>query len=267
MALQLSTGLRNFLLGQGSFREAFADSILKIYSGSSPAASGSYGAADVAPSGSLLCTLSRASGTVTAVDESMPQMAKITCAGTSAGNYALVITGASGAAVTYSVVYAVSAIATTLALVQLINRTCPDFMATVDHDAVIFFMVGRSPANVGALYTITDASTGGNAAAVTSADLQHFAASDACQFGLVASGAIAKQSAAWSGVGIVTATAGYWRLVRASEFSTESQSLTAIRLQGTCGVGSGDILMSTTAIVAAASQTVDSFSIELPAAI
>jgi hypothetical protein len=261
MALNLSTGLRNFMLGAGSFKEAFADSVLKIYSGNAPAASGSYGAADVAATGTLLVTLSRASGTVTAADESTPQMCKCTGVGTS-GTALLTINGNP-----YSTTSTSSAAVAMLALAKVINRTCPEFMATVENAIGVMFLVARCPANSGAVYTVVDGSTT-FAITVNSSDMHTFAASDALQFAAAATGAIAKQTAAWSGTAVATATAGYWRLVRASESVTEtSPSLTAIRLQGTCGVGSGDILMSTTAIVTGASQTVDSFSIELPATI
>ena len=37
MALKLSAGLRNFLLGEGNIRKAFEDGILNIYSGAAPA--------------------------------------------------------------------------------------------------------------------------------------------------------------------------------------------------------------------------------------
>ena len=48
MALSLSTGLRQFLTGEGSLRKAFEDGILNIYSGAAPAN------ADAAPTGVLL---------------------------------------------------------------------------------------------------------------------------------------------------------------------------------------------------------------------
>jgi hypothetical protein len=262
MALNLSTGARNFLLGQGSFKEAFADSVLKIYSGNAPAASGSYGAADVVPTGTLLVTLTRASGTITAypADESIPQMCKCTGVGTS-GTASITLNGN-----VYATTSTSSAAVAMLALSKLINRTCPEFMATVENATGVMFLVARCPANSGSVYTVVDSSTT-FAITVNSSDMHTFTPGDGLQFAAAASGAIAKQTAAWSGTAVATATAGYWRLVRATEYAAEAQSLTAIRLQGTCGVGSGDILMSTTAIVTGASQTVDSFSIELPATI
>ena len=56
MALKYSTGLRNFLVGEGSLRKAFEDGVLNIYSGAAPAN------ADEAPTGVLLAKITKASG-------------------------------------------------------------------------------------------------------------------------------------------------------------------------------------------------------------
>jgi hypothetical protein len=57
MAAKLSTGARNAILGGStSFKEAFADGFIKIYSGTPPAA------ADDAIAGTLLCTISDNAG-------------------------------------------------------------------------------------------------------------------------------------------------------------------------------------------------------------
>lgn len=54
--MKLSTGLRNKLLDTGSLKATFAAGFLKIYSGAAPAD------ADAAVTGTLLCTISIASG-------------------------------------------------------------------------------------------------------------------------------------------------------------------------------------------------------------
>lgn len=63
MAWRLSTGLRNKLLGaaagQGSLKEIFANGQIRIYSGSQPFSG------DDAETGSLLCTITLASGAMT----------------------------------------------------------------------------------------------------------------------------------------------------------------------------------------------------------
>jgi len=75
MALKLSTGLRNFLLGEGSMRKAFEDAVMNIYSGAAP----TY--ADDAPTGTLLVQITKSSGAVTANTRSTPKLQKVTLSG------------------------------------------------------------------------------------------------------------------------------------------------------------------------------------------
>ena len=60
MALKYSTGLRNFLVGEGFLRKAFEDGVLNIYSGAAPEN------ADEAPTGVLLARITKASGALSA---------------------------------------------------------------------------------------------------------------------------------------------------------------------------------------------------------
>jgi len=66
MALKCSTGLRNFLTGEGSFRKAFEDAVLKIYSGVAPASP------DDAETGVLLVKITKSSGAVAAGTGALP---------------------------------------------------------------------------------------------------------------------------------------------------------------------------------------------------
>jgi hypothetical protein len=60
MALRLSTGLRDGLLGTDDFKGLFTDGVIRIYSGTQPTS------ADDAESGTLLCTITVGSGAFTA---------------------------------------------------------------------------------------------------------------------------------------------------------------------------------------------------------
>jgi hypothetical protein len=71
MALKYSTGLRNFLMGEGSLRKAFEDGQLLIYSGAAPAN------ADDAPLGVLLARITRGSGALSAGARSTPKRYKV----------------------------------------------------------------------------------------------------------------------------------------------------------------------------------------------
>jgi hypothetical protein len=79
-------------------------------------------------------------------------------------------------------------------------------------------------------------------------------------------GAIAKAAEVWSGVvsGAGTQTAGYWRFAAAAD-SPDTASTTLKRLQGTCGTAAADLVMTSTSLANGATQTIDYFSIALPA--
>ena len=56
MALRLSSGLANYIAEHGGLKQALHNGQLKIYSGTQPSN------ADAAPTGTLLCTITDASG-------------------------------------------------------------------------------------------------------------------------------------------------------------------------------------------------------------
>ena len=67
----------------------------------------------------------------------------------------------------------------------------------------------------------------------------------------------------WSGVGLADGTAGWFRYY-ANAYVTGASS-TAIRFDGVCGVGSGQLRMSSLTVTTGATTTVDSGSITMPA--
>ena len=76
-------------------------------------------------------------------------------------------------------------------------------------------------------------------------------------------GVLSKDANVWSGVASATGTATYFRLVVNTD--TGVLSTTEIRLQGTIGTSGADLNMSSVAIVSAATQTVDTFDLTMPA--
>lgn len=259
MAIKLSTALRNFMLGMGSFKEAFADSVINIYSGSAPAT------ADLGYTGTLLLTVTKASGTVSSGELSTPQMAKITGSGT-AGTYTVTINS-----VAYSQAYASSANATMANLVNVINRTCPEFTAAILTTTAIAYLAPRCQGNSGAKFTITGGTVDGGTITVDSDDSLTFAVSDALQFAAATAGTISKPTsgvAVWSGAGLTAAgtgtTAGYFRLCRSDDANAVDSTYIYERLQGSCAISGGDLNMSSTTIVSGATTTIDSFRFTLP---
>jgi hypothetical protein len=78
-------------------------------------------------------------------------------------------------------------------------------------------------------------------------------------------GAISKNgSETWKGTNAATGTAGYFRLVAAGDDGTSST--TQARIQGSVGLAGEDMNLSSVSLTSAAEQTIDYFTIALPAA-
>lgn len=67
----------------------------------------------------------------------------------------------------------------------------------------------------------------------------------------------------WEGANVATDTATWFRLVKTADDG--SASATALRLQGSVGLAGADLNITNTALVSGATQTVDYFSVLMPA--
>jgi hypothetical protein len=245
MALKLSTGLRDYLLDMGSMRKAFENAVIKIYTGVAPST------ADLVPTGTLLCTVTKASGTVSA-DET--NEGKITVVTITAAN---LLTTATLAGVAYTVNSAgatITAINLAIMLAQLINRTSPDCIAVATGDAGTLNVMSRIEGQ-----TFTSAGT----ANCSVSDKVAVTREDTLQFAAASSGVIAKNGDVWSGANVATGVAGYFRLITSGDLGTENT--TDIRLQGSCNTSGADLNMSNVSLTSGATTTIDTFSITLPA--
>lgn len=83
-------------------------------------------------------------------------------------------------------------------------------------------------------------------------------------FAAPAAGVISKSTAVWSGVGLASGTAGWWRLY--DNAYTTGISTTGIRMDGNCATSGGDLNMASLSVTLAATTTIDSFAITQPAA-
>lgn len=84
-------------------------------------------------------------------------------------------------------------------------------------------------------------------------------------FEAAANGAITKDASdTWQFTGLATGTAGWFRLMGNAEDSLGS-STTLPRMDGSCGVGSGDLRLSTLSIAEDAPNTVTVFKFTIPA--
>ena len=76
-------------------------------------------------------------------------------------------------------------------------------------------------------------------------------------------GTIAKANEIWQGVNTTTGTATFWRFVKTGD--TGGASTTAVRLQGNAAVSGSELVMTSVTLVSGATQTIDYFSVSLPA--
>lgn len=67
----------------------------------------------------------------------------------------------------------------------------------------------------------------------------------------------------WQGANVATGTAAWFRLVKTAD--TGVASTTALRLQGSVALAGGDLNITNTSLVSGATQTVDYFSVLMPA--
>lgn len=89
-------------------------------------------------------------------------------------------------------------------------------------------------------------------------------ATNGLNLGDASAGVVAKEtSEVWSGVGLATGTAGWFRFY-ANAYTTGA-STTAVRFDGACGISTGELRMSSLTVTAGATTTIDSGSITLPA--
>jgi hypothetical protein len=84
------------------------------------------------------------------------------------------------------------------------------------------------------------------------------------EFGDAASGALAKATGeTWQGLGIAAGTAGWFRFC-ANETDAGAASTSLPRIDGSVGTSNADLNMTTTTITVGATYTVDSFTMTLP---
>jgi hypothetical protein len=78
-------------------------------------------------------------------------------------------------------------------------------------------------------------------------------------------GVLSKSANTWDGVAVATGTAGYFRYC-ASTSDANGTSTTEVRLQGAVSTSGAELNMSSTSITSAATTTIDTFDITMPAA-
>lgn len=261
MAELLSTGLRDFLLHEGSVRKCFEDGVMNIYSGTAPST------ADAAATGVLLCKVTVASGAVTTGQRSRGEHSNIQITSHAVGETFIInitIDGVGPTSYTYTNTPDAGDVNAVAVLVARMINDVPQMMAVAAGATVVavdglIFVKSRIE---GLAHTIAldGASTG--TAVVTDGALAA-ATLSTLQFLYAASGSMSKDADVWSGVVLVTGVAGYFRIVTNSDDGT--LSTIQPRLQGSVGTSGAELNLSSTSLVISTTLTIDTFSVTLPA--
>jgi len=260
MTIRLSTALANWIAKRGSVAEAFTGGKLKIYTGSQPSN------ADAAPTGTLLCTITDASGAHTA---EVRATGTITLSGSAGSCTAVTVDGF--ALIDETVPFTTDLTTTAALLRDAINEYTNNggwFASASGAVVTVMAPPGLGTAANGLVLdstcggglTGTDVNIGSAVAGVGSVNGLHF--------GTVATGAIGiDPDEVWSGVNGNSGTAGWFRFEAAEADSGALDSAARyLRLDGNCATSGANLNMSSTTLTAAATETVASFNVTQPTA-
>lgn len=258
MTLRYSDAARNFMAARGSIRDAFNNGRLELYSGAQPAS------ANAAVTGTLLCTVTAASGTRTS---------EVLSSGT------VTLTGGASGSINTLTVNGVDVIGQAVPFNTSLNQTAADLAARINN---FRGAVGYSAAAVAAVVTITalpGTGTGPNGFVVTGGNTTitttygNMAAGVAPVNGLLFGapgltgvGYVSKlASQVWTGVNANSATAGYYRLYGSVADAGALDSVAAfIREDGAVATSGSELNMASTALVAAATTTISQWDRQIP---
>lgn len=253
MALRFSTGLRNFLQGYGSLQQAMWGGCLKIYTGSQPAS------ADSAVSGTLLCTVTLASGALT---NEVLSAGTVTLTGGGSGSVDTLTVNSveiMGSATSFD-----TSLTNTAALIAAkCNRriSTPDYIVTSSGAVITITAMpgtgttpnGYAVASTVTTITKTDVNMGTAVAGVAGVNGLQFQTA----------GAVLSKYGTWSGVNVATGTAGWFRLL-AAVADAGAASTTLFRIDGNISTSGANMNLSSTSLTSGATFTLDQFDITLP---
>jgi hypothetical protein len=234
--------------------------VIKVYTGSQPATP------EAAPTGTLLCTYSLASGALTR---------EVLATGT-----VTLDSGASGSVDTVTldgseIMGSATAFDTSLTITAAnvatkINNNPANHLVVATSDGAVITLTakrglgavanGLTVASTSTTIATTDAGMGSPVAGVT--------AVNGLNWGDSADGVLTKHpTETWSGVAAATGTAGWMRIeASVSDALGVDSTESIIRADGAVATSGAELNMTPTSITAAATQTISSFSVTLPTA-
>lgn len=255
MTLRLSTGLRNAALAIGSVKDILSNGCLYIYSGSQPAS------ADAAATGSLLCTITSGSGSLT---NEVLSSGTLTLTGGASGSINT-LTVNSVAVIDAAVPFNSTLAQTAADLAAAINNSLssPEYTATASGAVVTITAkrgTGTTPNGYAVAATATTVTTSNTAFA------GGVASANGLRWGFSSGGVLVKHpSQIWSGVASASGTAGWFRMVGSiADPGTLDTTESTFRMDGAISTSGAQLNMSSTSITSGATQTISSFPITLP---
>lgn len=261
MALVYSTGAVNYRAGEGPTRRMFEDMVLDIYG----AVTQPPVTADEAPTGTKLCRVTKASGSVAAITEFSGRSTKTLyaatiAAGHAAGNHVvanITIDGVGPTSYSYTVLAEDDTDAkVALKVAQMLNDVAG--LACIATGTTAAFYLQSAIAGLD--FSLADG--GGDYAITPGAKVVTAARSNCICFGPPSAGVISKTSDIWSGVNLATGVAAYFRIVL--PWDTALPSSVEPRAQGVVATSGAELNLSNTSLTVGATTTLDSGSITLP---
>lgn len=248
MALRLSTGLRDMMLG--------------LQATVSAVCAGAGDTLALVDGGAGGDTITRATGSF--VTDGFVAGDKLILSGATTGANDTAVTGAlvnTVAALTLTLDTGVVDTAEVFAAATVLAAATGGCLKDVFRNGCLWIYSGSQPA------TADTAASGTQLVKVTvgSGAFAHGAEANGLEFDAAASGAISKcADETWSGVGLADGTAGWFRFV-ANPTDALGVSTVLPRIDGSIGTSGANLNMSSTTIVTDATYTIDTFTLTLPA--
>lgn len=256
MTMRLSSGMRNFLNKQGGIDDALRNGWIEIYTGSQPLS------ADAAATGTLLCTISNASGAITK---------EVLASGTVTLN-----TGAAGSVDTLTV-NSVEIMGTAVPFNSTLTQTAADVAAMINRTKTVPDYSATSSGAVVTIKALPGTGTGPNTfvvastvTTITKTDVNlagGVASVNGLKFDTSATGTMNKLSTqTWSGVNAASGIAGWFRQYGSvADTSALDATETVKRIDGAVATVGAEMNLNSTSFVAAATTTLANWGMTVPA--
>lgn len=264
MALRFSPALQNFIAEKGSWKDFFDNGSIEIYTGTQPAT------ADLAVTGTLLCTLTSSAGAKTNEIASQGTLTLDSGASGSVDTFTVNSIEIMGSATAFN-----TSLTQTAADIALkCNRNPKNHLFHVTSSGAVITItalpgMGTLPNGwvVAATYT-TIAGTAANMGAGGAATAGVLAVNGLRLDYNAAAGVITKDTTqTWSGTAVATGTAGWFRYKSAVvDAGALDSSAVFMRMDGNIATSGANLNMSSTSITSGALQTLSTFSFTVPAA-